>query len=96
MLRDSRGLQTALDEFARLIAQTALNAMPPDLLTTLETEEGMAAFRRPGQTSRTLFCFGGTRDGCASSYAAGNQQGREAAATGSGELAAGFAIESRG
>lgn len=41
-LRDTRG-STALDELARPIAQTALDAMPPDLMATLETEQGMAA-----------------------------------------------------
>ena len=35
----------ALKKLARLIAESALEAMPPDLLASLETKEGMAAFR---------------------------------------------------
>lgn len=37
--------KAALDELARLIAESALKAMPPELLESLETKQGMAAFR---------------------------------------------------
>jgi len=43
--------RAAVDELARLIAQTALDAMPPDLLATRETDERMAAFRKAGPAS---------------------------------------------
>ena len=51
---------------------------------------------RPAPHRERVPVPGCTRDGCAGWYAAGNQQGREAAATGSGKVAPGFAIESRG
>jgi hypothetical protein len=37
--------QKTLDEFARLIVKSTVEVMPPDLLATLGTKEGMAAFR---------------------------------------------------
>ena len=35
----------ALNDLARLIAETVFEAMPPDLQESLATEKGMAAFR---------------------------------------------------
>jgi hypothetical protein len=60
-LRNTRG-SAALDELARLIAQTALDAMPPDPLATLETEEGMAAFRKAWPHIVEAFLFRGARE----------------------------------
>ncbi len=53
---------TSLDELARLIAQTVVKAMPPDLLATLETEEGTAAFRKAWPHIVDAFLFPGARE----------------------------------
>lgn len=60
-LRNTRGV-TSLDELARLIAQTVVKAMPPDLLATLETEEGTAAFRKAWPHIVDAFLFPGARE----------------------------------
>ncbi|MGE0465317.1 MAG: hypothetical protein AB7P44_02585 [Steroidobacteraceae bacterium] len=51
--------QQALDELARLIAETAFQAMPSDLRETLATEAGMAAFREAWPDIVEAFFRGG-------------------------------------
>lgn len=55
--------KAALNDLARLIAETAFEAMPPDLQESLATEEGMAAFRKawPDIVDAFLFRRGSTR-----------------------------------
>ena len=47
----------ALKKLARLIAESALEAMSPDLLASLETKEGMAAFREAWPDIVDAFLF---------------------------------------
>lgn len=54
--------RAALDELARLIAQTALDAMPPDRLATRETDERMAAFRKAWPDIVNAFLCPGARE----------------------------------
>ena len=49
----------ALQKLARLIAETAVDAIPPDLRESLETEEGMAAFRAAWPEIVEAFLFRG-------------------------------------
>ncbi len=49
----------ALDDLARLIVESALDVMPPDLLATLDTKEGMAAFREAWPDIVNAFLFRG-------------------------------------
>lgn len=51
--------QQALDELARLIAETAFETMPSDLQETLATEAGMAAFREAWPDIVEAFFRGG-------------------------------------
>jgi hypothetical protein len=50
----------ALSNLARLIAKTAIDAMPPDLLATLDTPEGMKAFLEAWPDLVSAFLFRGS------------------------------------
>jgi hypothetical protein len=52
--------QEALLKLARLIADTAIDAMPPDLLETLDTPEGMQAFLEAWPDLVSAFLYRGS------------------------------------
>lgn len=52
--------EEALLKLARLIADTAIDAMPPDLLETLDTPEGMKAFLEAWPDLVSAFLFRGS------------------------------------
>lgn len=49
--------QQALDDLAHMIAETAFEAMPPDLRETLAIDEGMAAFQEAWPDIVEAFLF---------------------------------------
>lgn len=69
--------QKALNDLAHLIAETAFEAMPPDLQASLATEEGMAAFREAWPDIVDAFLF---RRGGKSAASARSQNGAKKAA----------------
>ena len=64
--------KAALNDLARLIAETAFEAMPPDLQESLATEEGMAAFREAWPDIVDAFLF---RRGSKPATASGKRKG---------------------
>lgn len=54
--------RAALLKLANLIAQSAVEAIPPDLRGSLRTNEGMAAFRAAWPDIVEAFLFRGLRD----------------------------------
>ena len=50
----------ALRKLARLIADAAIEAMPPELLATLDTREGKKAFRAAWPDIVSAFLYRGT------------------------------------
>ncbi len=64
--------KAALNDLARLIAETAFEAMPPDFQESLATEEGMAAFREAWPDFVDAFLF---RRGSKPATARGKRKG---------------------